>query len=423
MEHLKAASNRNRQAFERARERPGAVLDYIAEDGPGFEQLVQRLGQWPAENESVGEVLTLVGDWRSKSLLKSGTAASRCDPGRAIQCLDSMHEKPGSTSGLSMLCVLMEDMPKEIRSVNRRPDPLFPSNLIMAKQAAAPSRRGKAVPWKRISRSSSDKGPFPGFGLKKSGGEIMPALPEELYHLPSRTRGRGAPLIRRIVVDAILDVPQHEWNTTEPLLFPEISFGDYVRKLFPVLDDGRSLSWRPSRHLDPMLDAFELLSTRKARISWENPATGVGGQDLIIIPVTMPRTGHVDDIVRLAVNLPPGCNGGAIFDRAALVKAGARSAPAFDLCTSLAVWWYRPGQTRIPVSGGHYIQATHPDPYEMPDHMLYAMCYPSGDYPKGHKETSGLALRFLERIGYTRVTEDGGKRYVLPGQKWIGWQG
>ena len=399
-------------------------MDFIV-FGDGQKRVVQCIEKWHEHPENIREIWSLFNDWylhndkmANLNVIKPGYLtpdhAREEIPGKAMELMSKTRESPDSTSYLSLLCVLVEAMPIQLQSTNKRPDPLFNGHLIMARRGRAPSRKGNAVSWERMPKHD---GSFPGFGLRKKEGDVIPALPEELHRLPQRTRGKGAPLVRRIFVNAILDLPQDDWCHGSEVYLPEKPLSEFLGTLYP-----NPRGWRKSNDLDHLIEAFELLDHRDARVEFEDPTTGRTMARRVVRLRDIPKKGHPDDSIQMIVDLPPGCESGAIFDRLALLKTGTRSAPAYDLSTSLAVWWYRPGLTRIPVDKGrHYIQATHRKPYEMPDHVLYAMCYPGGEYPNRYKETSLMALQFLQSIGYASVVEEGGKWFVLPGEKWIGW--
>ena len=52
----------------------------------------------------------------------------------------------------------------------------------------------------------------------------------------------------------------------------------------------------------------------------------------------VPRSGHLDDYIQFAVDLPPGCERGPLIDRPLHIRAGALSAAKYRLALSLSFW-------------------------------------------------------------------------------------
>ena len=413
----------NGDALERARENPEAVADWVTW-GEGAKFLVRLKKQWKADDKTVLEIEALREGWfvhgapffkDNPELLRHFQSKAQI-PRLLIDKLHSLPEAPDSTTEKTLLWAVMKEIPRQLSTRNDRDDGLFPA--IWAKRENGGGNY-PAMKWAGIrSRGQLE---FPSFDTGGSDG-IVRALPMELHELPHRSRGRGAPLARRIFVNAVLDVPQSEWQSAESVNLPPVSFGLFLENLYPKSEKTGRLSWKPGRHLDDMLEAFDVLTSRHARVGWEDPDTGIGGADLVVIPLTVPRAGHADDIVRLQVNLPPGIGQRSIiFDRPALIQAGARSAPAFDLATSLAPLWSVPGKTRIPM-GRTWLQVRKAERYpEVTDAMLAAMAYPAGNRPANYKRTAEMALDYLVAIGYAEVVTVDGKRRLKPGEDWAGW--
>ena len=416
----------NADAKKRALDDPEAVADWLTGiEGSRF--LTARLVAWPDDNKTVMEIEVLYFDWfiystpvnkDNPALLKRTKHSREQTPALLIEKLhelgESLDRPPG---GKSLLWAIMTRIGRQLLTRNDHDDRLFPN--VWAKRENDSGGNYPAMKWAGIRNRGQLE--FPSFGDTENG-IVQQVLPPELYELPHRSRGRGAPLARRIFVNAILDVPQSEWQSVEPLNLPPMSFGRFLQGLYPPSEKSGRINWNPGKNLDDMLEAFDVLTSRQALVGWEDPDTGIGGADLVVIPLTRPRDGHVDDIVRLQVNLPPGTGDrGVIFDRPALIQAGARSAPAFDLATSLAPLWSVPGKTRIP-KGGTWLQVRKSERYpEVSDAMLAAMTYPAGNYPTDYKRTAEKALSYLVRIGYAEVVEVDETRRIKPGQNWAGW--
>ena len=419
----------NGDALERARENPAAVADWLVTvEGAAFLQTrTQPFGQ---DNLTTFEIDVLTHDWfvhesnhpvfSSHRHLMHPELSKAQIPQLLIDKLHSLPEAPDSTTKRSLLWAIMCKIPRQLSTRNDRDDALFPQVLVSKTEN---DRRGlfSARAWHRTRRLGQLE--FPSFDTGGEEGIVRQCLPVELYELPHRSRGNGAPLARRIFVNAVLDVPQNEWQSVEPVNLPAMSLRRFLANLYPKSEKTGRINWRANRHLDDMLEAIDLLGSHQARITWEDPETGFQTGRQVVQAVDFPSDGHLDGAVRFRVDLPPGTGQrGIIFDRLALVRAGARSAPAFDLATSLACMWYVPGRTRIPV-GSTYFQVNkavkrYP---EVSNAMLWGMAYPAGDYPTDKNRTAQKALSFLAEIGYAEVVDVDGTRRIKPGRNWAGW--
>ena len=103
----------------------------------------------------------------------------------------------------------------------------------------------------------------------------------------------------RIFVEACLSVPQDK-RRQGPVLLPRQTLREFLAGLYP---DGHR-EWRKGKNLASLLGAIEALESSAARIPWQDE-TGRGGARRVVIPRDVPRSGHLDDYIQFAVDLPP----------------------------------------------------------------------------------------------------------------------
>ena len=149
---------------------------------------------------------------------------------------------------------------------------------------------------------------FPTFDPGEENGDpLSPALPLNLYDLgvgtlsaSKQSKQRAAPLALRINRRGLLlSVPQDE-HRQGPVLLPRQTLREFLANLYP---DGHR-EWRKGKNLASLLVAIEALESSAARIPWQDE-TGRGGARRVIIPRDVPRSGHLDDYIQFAVDLPP----------------------------------------------------------------------------------------------------------------------
>ena len=314
-----------------------------------------------------------------------------------------------------------QNRPREVES-NDRPDPLFPSQIIIVK--SDDSRATKFFSPANV-RPTNKGGTtyFPGFAPgEEHGGPITPALPVQLYDLglgKENKLDRAAPLALRMFVEACLSVPQDERKINKAVLLPPERLSHYLLRLYP---DGAK-NWRRKKDLGALLEAFEALESPEARIHWEGP-DGTGGARRVVIPRDIPRNGKMDDWVQFAVDLPPSSDRGPLIDRPALIRAGASSAAQYRLILGLSFWWFSPGRLQRPVAnGGPWVLPRDGQRYpEVSDELLVAMTFPTGDATAdGYRQRLHRAKQFLDKLITTGFAGVAPKRRIYPGLKWAGW--
>ena len=299
-----------------------------------------------------------------------------------------------------------EAWPSRPRPVERnaRPDPLFPSAVIVARRPDDPNiaRLGFAPPG-----HVRDGAYLPGLAPEDTDDVGIASLPAELWRIGGGTlarKGRGAPLAKRLFVNALLDAPTRPGSHQ----LPPIPVRDLLRAVY----GGRI---RPERHFPAVIDALAEIDTVRlpvAMLAWRH--VGVTG-----------APSHIDAEIVLTVNHPPGLGRGAIMDRRALMLAGNVSSVAYRLALSLGVHWSRPGRLRSKPRGGRtWFQIRKRSRYpRVSDKLLVAMAFPTGAYraqPKRTLDRATDALRFLAEVGY--VDPDSLRdRRLMPGPTWSGW--
>ena len=212
-----------------------------------------------------------------------------------------------------------------------------------------------------VAYQTQSASPVLGFEVEHEG----PALPLVLYDLgepnPHRGGGRSAPLALRLFVEAILGVPLEDRRRLQPVSM-ELTLRELRDRLYP----GRRIS--TTQVLEQLLRAVDALDSMDVRIPWHDPTTGRGGLRRIVSVQDVPRSAaHLDDVVRVIVDLPPGADNGPLITPT-LAEWGVRSGPAYRALINLAYRWHQPGVTHYPVpsrGGRHWVR--NPDPSAYPE--------------------------------------------------------
>ena len=307
--------------------------------------------------------------------------------------------------------------------INDRPDPIMAAPLVMVSKKSRQARLF-SPPGHLVYRPDGQTY-LPGFAPGEEWGPKLPVLPLALYDLgtkDSKHPGRGAPLALRLFIECILNVPLDYHGNSTGIMLPAIQ----LREMLPWLYGEGAKHYRPHTHWPRLQEAFDSLLSHRARIPWHDPETGEGSARLVVMPVDTPRGGKLDDWVRFIVSLPPGSERGPLIDRPALRKAGVASAPAYRMVLSLSFLWHDPGRLRVPYRKQHWAQTRQEDRYpSISDEDLAWVAYPAGHdigisagtWRKRLYEAR-KALKFLEEIGFAKITARGG---IMPGNSWVGW--
>ena len=205
-----------------------------------------------------------------------------------------------------------------------------------------------------------------------------PALPLALYDLgvgkgDVTRHGKGAPLALRLWIEAVLSVGMNDRNIDRPVLLTLT-----LRELLAALYPGPNKP-SPSRYVEQLWRAHEALSSRDARVPWEDETTQRRGHRQVVTLTDIPES--EDEILSLIVHLPPGSGDGPIISPR-LSWWGMKDAACYRALIGLAYRWWQPGVTRRPVGRGKgrfWHQSDNPHDYgdKLSDDEAAALCYPA----------------------------------------------
>lgn len=166
----------------------------------------------------------------------------------------------------------------------------------------------------------------------------------------AQTRGRGAPLSKRIFYDVLTALPQDsrrgqgKWRL-------EFTLRDLRDWLYPSVE-GRPTSFKMGRHLERIRAAlWEVGNMRIERTLHGNTVPSLW----LPIAVRAMPVSDLDSPVVFDIELPPGSSGGALIDRQSMRRYGLVSAPQHSASLGLAYFWDRYG-----TFNGRRILATRP---------------------------------------------------------------
>ena len=263
---------------------------------------------------------------------------------------------------------------------NTRKDRTIPSRLGMVN--GSDSRAGKLFNPAMYLGEAQDGGQpvMPGFA-EYFQDLPTPALPLVLYDLgieqEVRQGGEGAPLALRIWVESILSVGITDRRLNQPVVF-ETPLGKFLEEAWPG-DRPRPSVWVPR-----LENLSEVLASRKAKIPYRDPETGINYARNIVLLNDFPREGGRKElkkgVVRRIVDLPPGAiDGPTVSPR--LRFWGLVRAAHYRALLGLAFRWWNPGVTHYPVgSRKHRYWTASQDPPRygnaLTDAEAVALCFP-----------------------------------------------
>lgn len=311
-----------------------------------------------------------------------------------------------ASDGVTALVAVVEraDMPDPVMQ-NTHSRPLLPSALAVG---LPPRLRGGTVS-PVVPDVYATVGWLPNLGLCGIG---KPVLPLPLYSLMTlradgKRGGHSADLALRIFIEGVTAVMRRDWRRA-------------VRQVVGITIPFREfLSWfyhhrrpRPTEYWRHLVAACEALDSADARFPYS--ADG-GGRRRVVSLGDIPRTPlALSDNVTLRVNLPPGASDGPAINRERLRYWGRVSEVAYRALLGLAYHWYQPGRTRLPCSGGGWVQSRDVERYEpFTDDGLVALCYPVSKMQRRSnlRRRAWSTLRALERAGDVLIV---GKRILPP---------
>ena len=294
--------------------------------------------------------------------------------------------------------------PKEVKA-ERRPGRILPSKLAHV----PPSDRRALRLFSPAAHSPDDQQVLPGFGDR--GEPAAPSLPLALYDLGvgvGQTAGKGAaPLGLRLFVESVLAVPAVESRHGDPVVFA-LTLRELLERIWPY-PNGRLPS--PAHYWPQLMRAVEALEAPEARVPWYDLDTGQGGLRRVVSFGDIPRgPGHLDDVVRVIVDLPPGSHVGPMVGPS-LGYWGMKSAPAYRLYLNLAYRLFEPGRTHVPVGKGsrrHWVLVNDPKRFErLSDDELVRLAFPTSvnRSVRNLRPRARAALEALVKLGDFRIVE------------------
>ena len=372
------AAQRNKAARKHAEAVPVVLIEYAAVGGRA--KLSFRLDAWLTHNTEPGEIATLLRgadnetsdandtpewralllrdhleQWKTREALRR-LGMERTDEEIALSFIDiaaSLPDSPTSTTGLSLLTTLIEEMPRTVKA-DRRPRAILPASLRDAKRNAdvLPLALDRDTPLGPIQEPK--QGYLPGLEPPPS---VVPPVPWlTLYDLtgtsPVQTRGRGAPLAQRLFVE-VLTAVHHGERDPEWITAPPITLRDLFEWCWPRYFDaamGRERGgYDRSKHLEPL---------RRALVEMDNMRIEYGRYDRRLIRVDdLPTAATaLDDPILFHVRHLPGSDRGPMFERARARRWGVVSAPTWRATIRLAYLWDAAKQR----NNGSRVYATRP---------------------------------------------------------------
>ena len=277
-------------------------------------------------------------------------------------------------------------------------------------------RRAGKIP--TFTTASDPQYQLPGTGEHTSG----IALPLHLYQLAisdGERRGQAAPLPLRLWVAAILGVgiKDRDCGRVEyRLTLRELLDG----WLYPRAESNRGRP-RPGEYMPRLEAAADVLMSSRARVEWEDPDTGKGGRRLVVQVLDMPRSGQLDDELRVVVDLPPGTQSGPrVSQRLGVI--GLKSARQYRALLGLAYRWWEPGRTHAPKRERKRIVWLPKDEGHEPltDAELVSLVFPGTEARRrtnSHRQQRYQARKAIDALaadGELRIVETPDGTLVLP---------
>ena len=294
----------------------------------------------------------------------------------------------------------LQALPKDLRPPQHPLEPLVKAWQERPTRVERNTRKDRTIPSRlgMVNSSNNRAGklfnPAMYLGKTQDGGQLVmpgfaeyfqdlptPALPLVLYDLgieqEVRQGGEGAPLALRIWVESILSVGIDDRRLNQPVVF-ETPLGKFLEEAWPG-DRPRPSVWVPR-----LEDLSEVLASRKAKIPYRDPGTGIDYARNIVMLNDFPRKGGrrelKDGMVRRIVDLPPGAINGPIVSPR-LRFWGLVRAAHYRALLGLAFRWWNPGITHYPVgSRKHRYWAASQDPPRyggaLTDAEAVALCFP-----------------------------------------------
>ena len=248
---------------------------------------------------------------------------------------------------LAPLVAAWQARPVEV-APETRPTAILPESLRAARIAAFAGGADPQLPLILTGGELGELGTAPVqgtlFDFEAPSTSLVPVLPLQLWRNAGgadRTRGRGAPISKRVWWAAIANT-----GTGFRVSDGSVRLRTTLRDLNEWLYPGQR--WHP-RNLERL--RFGLWEADAIRVNWERRDWRIVGVEAL--PEASTR---LDDPLPIRVAMPPGSEHGALIDKRRMYAAGGVSGPVLDACIRLAYLW----DAAKVKTGGRRIYATRP---------------------------------------------------------------
>ena len=257
-------------------------------------------------------------------------ASERVPPLLSIELDEHLTTVVFVIENLKWLALVVEAMPVDVEP-ERRPTAILPESLRAAHIAAFAAGADPQLPLTLTGGEIGEVGTAPMqrplFEFEAPTTNLVPVLPLRFYRDAGgldRTRGRGAPIAKRIWWAAIANAP---------IKYREPDGSIRLRTTLRILNEWLHPDQRwHSKRLDAQRRG--LWEADAIRVNWERREWRIVGVDALPNATT-----KLDDPLPLRVAMPPGSDRGALIALAMLYQCGTVSGPVFDAAIRLAYLW------------------------------------------------------------------------------------
>ena len=165
-----------------------------------------------------------------------------------------------------------------------------------------------------------------------------------------RSRGRGAPLSKRLFYEVLSSLPQ-EGRSIQGRWELDCTLQDLRDWLYPS-HNGKRTNFKMARHLHGIIAALNEVNQMRVRVT---PAGHETPTNWLPIAVRALPDANLKSQVLFDINLPPGSSGGALIDREKLRYYGLVSAPRHSAALGMAYYFDKYG-----TKNGNRVMSTRP---------------------------------------------------------------
>ena len=313
-------------------------------------------------------------------------------PKQIVDHLDKLPEGPDSTTGLSLLTVVVEAMPPEkVSFVENKP------NLILSRSVAQVESTAERYYLRRFGTAVHQKPGgqiLLGFAAEEERGPTFPANVWTMGLKDAERRGAVVPLELRIWVSAILHTPLHARHGYFPVQIDDLT----LRKFLSWIYTGKEMP-RPSRYWKRILAAREVINDTELPFEYPRGSGNLWARPVVTLANPLTRPG-IDDPWPVTVHLPPGRGIGPPISFARLQYWSTRNAACYRALINLKYRWHIEGKRLMPAKGKeHWLQIYDPKAYEkQTDASAEAICYPPGTGARRRDQRVVDAWDALEKL-------------------------